>query len=589
MIKIPADITTDREKSDLRILRLLAVVFALTSGILSWTGFQQIYGEPEGSNLLPSVLTRIWPALTLLILSFVAVPATAWAYRRSALPLRAMPWLKQHHRIGLFCLVVVVVLGLAIGVISLRAFPNSGDENDYLFQAETFRAGRLSNPPPPIADVFTVKHITEKDGKWVSLFFPGWPLILAAFTSLGLAGFIVSPVLALLLMLAFAHLSRLLTGPGAALLSAALLSCCPFFLLNGASYFAHVPTALFAVLFVVALVRFLATGSATWALSAGATLGFVGLIRPFTVIPLAIPCGVEVLLRAERRHYWRMPLILLGSLPFLLALLLYDNAITRNPWLTVETWTLPQLHIGLHPIDEDGTYVSLKTTSLMAVSHLIDLAEWTSPLLCLLYLAAGLWKCWQRRLAFYDFIFPILVASYIFFPNWGGNQYGPRYYFDAFPFLVLTVASAAAKWFSEQRRAGVLPAAATAALSGSVIMAGAAYPALAYQFHRIVDERMELYDVVAKARLRNAVVVIGDCTGSAFPLWMCPDDLSRNGVDFSSSVLYARDVPEKMCELARTFPGRSFYRYKAEGGRYPGQLWEILPCPPAQQTSHPAH
>jgi hypothetical protein len=91
----------------------------------------------------------------------------------------------------------------------------------------TFRAGRLWNPLPPVDDVFTANWIAEKDGKWVSLFFPGWPLILAGVTSLHLPSFVASPALALLLLLAFSRLTCLTVGPAAALLGAALLSCCP--------------------------------------------------------------------------------------------------------------------------------------------------------------------------------------------------------------------------------------------------------------------------------------------------------------------------------------------------------------------------
>ena len=508
-------------EKDLRVLTLATVVFAVTSGVLSWVGFHDIYGEPEGSVQTPSTFTQVWPMVAQLGLSCLAVLTVVWTYnyQSAALLRRATVWLTRHYRTGLLVLAIVVALGLAIGVAALRAFPNSGDEYNYLFEAATFRAGRLWNPLPPVDHVFSFAHIAEKDGKWVSLYFPGWPLILAGITSLHLPSFVASPALALLLLLVFSRLTCLLVGPPAALLGVALLSCCPFFLLEGASYFSHVPTALFAVLFVLCGVRFLGTGSAGWALSTGAALGVVGVIRPYTVFSLLIPCAIELLLRGDRRHYLRIPVIILGGLPFLAGLLLYDNAVTGNPWLTVQAWTLPQLHLGPHPVDEDGTILSLADTSRHSLRELFELCEWTSPLLCLLYLIAGLWKCYRRRIAFYDFIFPMLVLSYLFFPNTGGNRYGPRYYFDAYPFLVLTVVSAAAAW-SRERRSDKLRAGVAAAPAAAVIMAVGAYPALAYQFHRIVNERMEPFDLAAGAHLSNAVVIIGSPTGSAFPMWM---------------------------------------------------------------------
>jgi len=569
------------EENDLRMLALAAVVFAIASGVLSWVGFHGIYGQPEGSAQTPSIFTEVWPMVALLGLSCLAAPTVAWAYQRAALPARATVWLTRNYRTALLVLVVFVALGLAIGVTALRAFPNSSDEYDYLFQAATFRAGRLWNPLPPVDHVFSVYHIAEKDGKWVAQYWPGWPLILAGVTSVHLPSYVVSPALALLLLLVFSRLTHLLAGPAAALLGAALLACSPFFLLNGASYFSHVPTALFAVIFVLCGVRFLQSGSALWALSAGAALGAVGIIRPYTVLSLLIPCGIELLLRGNRHHYLRLPVVLAGGLPFLVGLLLYDKAITGNLWLTTEAWSSPRLNLGLHPVNDDGVTTSLAATGRNALRQLLVLGEWTSPLLLLLYLVAALWKCWRRRIAFYDFIFPMLVLSYLFFPVFLGNQYGPRYYFDAYPFLVLTVVTAAAAWFAEPHRAP-LQAGVAASLAGAVIMAVAAYPALAYQFHRIVTERMEPFDLVADARLSNAIVIIGSRTGSAFPMWMYSPDLTRNGIDFSGSVLYTNEVPGKSCALARAFPGRSFYQYGLDDNRYPGQLHPISPCPNAR-------
>jgi 4-amino-4-deoxy-L-arabinose transferase-like glycosyltransferase len=401
---------------------------------------------------------------------------------------------------------------------------------------------------------------------------------LAGTASLHLPSFVASPTLGLLLVLVFARLTCLLAGPAAALLGAALLSCCPFFLLNAASYFSHVPTAFFAVLFVLCGVRFLGTVSAAWALSAGAALGAVGVVRPFTVFSVLIPCAIELLLRGDRRHYLRMPLVLLGGFPFLGGLLFYDAAVTGNPWLTVEAWALPQFHLGLHPVSVNGETVSIGTTIGGALSQLVGLCKWTSPLLCLLYPVAWLWKFWRRQIAFYDFIFPLLVMSYFLLPDWRGNAYGPRYYFDAYPFLVLTVVSAAAAWFPEQHH-GSFQASVVAALAGAVIMAIGAFPALAYQFHRIVNGRMELFDLVTNAHLSNVIVIIGAATGAAYPMWMSSGDLTRNGIDLSGSVLYVNDIPGKSCALARVFPERSFYRYELDDNRNPGRLHPISPCP----------
>lgn len=158
-------------EKDLRALRLATIVFAVASGILSWVGFHGIYGQPEGSVQTPSTFTQVGPMVAQLGLSCLAVSTVVWTYQSAALLRRATVWLTRHYRAGLLVLAVVVALGLAIGVAVLRAFPNSGDEYNYLFEDATFRAGRLWNPLPPVDHVFSFAHIAEKDGKWVSLFF----------------------------------------------------------------------------------------------------------------------------------------------------------------------------------------------------------------------------------------------------------------------------------------------------------------------------------------------------------------------------------------------------------------------------------
>jgi hypothetical protein len=112
-----------------------------------------------------------------------------------------------------------------------------------------------------------------------------------------------------------------------------------------------------------------------------------------------------------------------------------------------------------------------------------------------------------------------------------------------------------------------------------------AYPALAYQFRRIVNARMGLYNLVNKSRLSSAIVVMGSSTGSARAARACndcsalrgvtlmnPADLTQDGIDFSQSVLYALDEPTRCCRLTQAFPGRRLYRYERKDDSGAGML-----------------
>jgi hypothetical protein len=497
-----------------------------------------------------------WPMVALLGLGAVWVTFFARVYREAELPPRGAAAAERHYLFCLRMLGVLTALLLASGVIALRAFPNSGDEYAYLFQAETFRAGRLWNELPPVPSVFASPHILIKDGKWVSQYPPGWPILIAGVMSLGLPACVASPAMALLLLFGFARLTRELIGPGAALAGTALLACCPFFLLNGASYFSHIPAALFGVLAVLCGVRFLKTESIPSALGAGAALGSLGVIRPFSAVLIAIPCAIELLRRARSLHYRRLAWFFLGSFPFIIGFLFYNNTVTGSPLLDPISWSYPKLHLGLHPVNEYGNHVLMSHTAGFVIIRLMELAQWTSPLLCLLYAVAVLWKLRCRGLAFYDFAFPVFILGYLLYPDLGDNRYGPRYYFEAYPFMVLTVISATTAWIAAWRT-GSRPAVIVGVMVGAIIMGLAAYPALAYQFRGIVNARMEPYDLVKKSRLSNAIVLIRSHIGG-----MEPADLTRDGIDTSQSVLYGLDEPAQYCTLTQAFQGRTIYRYE---------------------------
>jgi hypothetical protein len=546
----------------------IAAALSVGAAAISWFGFAGIYVRT--STPLTSIIGNCWPILALLAISGVAASVFARAIRWPEPATASMAWLGKNYRLGLAALAAIVVLALGIGVAGLRAFPNSGDEYSYLFQAQTFQAGRLWNPLPPVDDVFGSHRLIAKDGKWLSQYPPGWPAIIAGVKSLDLPAYVASPATALLLLLVFARLSRHIAGPGASLVGTALLACNSFFLLNGASYFSNLPAALFGVLFVLCGLRFLETASVLMALSTGAALGILGDIRPFSAVLIALPCAIELLRRSGARHYRRLPYVLLGILPFLALFLLYDYAITGNPLLQPYPWGFLELHIGLHPVSEGGVQFNLVHTSLNAVIQLMELAQWTSPVLCVLYAAAIILKVMKLKLAFYDFIFPIFVLGFLLYWDAGGDRYGPRYYLEAYPFMVLTVISSASLWLSGRTRNGLEQALAVGAFASALIVAGVGYPALAYQFHRTVNARMELYDLVAREGLSNAIVIVAASTGNV--LLMGPKDLTRNGIDLSASVLYAVDRPAQYCALSHAFPGRAIYRFTREENVGPGTL-----------------
>ncbi len=452
----------------------------------------------------------------------------------------------------------VGVAGSLAFVWVLRAFPNSGDEYDYLWQASTFLGGRLWNPVPPLHEFFAHYWQVFWNGKWITIYPPGWPALLAAAMALRLPPWVASPIAGGVLLFALFKLGERREGALGGLLAVALVAVSPFFLFNAASYFMHVPAAAAGVLFCWAAVDFLDRPRPSRALLGGIALGALGLIRPEDVPLFALPFAAEFLWRAGRRHYRSAPFVILGGLPFLVALMLYYHA-TFGSFVPDLAKFYPTLKFGLFPVNDYGMQQTPLDELHFAAKRLLMLGLWTSPLLAIGSVAAFIRAAALKRLSFLDFVFPLFVLGYLLVPFRAGNEYGPRYYFEGYPLLVLTLVSGLAPLLRDavhRRRAGVA-ALLVMAHGGLCLKSAVDYGIF---FRRVVDQRLDLYNQVRAQGLDNAVVLLRSGTSPLDP--MKPMDLTRNGLALNGRVIYALYLPGRLKELERFFPNRRFYVYE---------------------------
>jgi hypothetical protein len=495
----------------------------------------------------------------------VALQATKLVAPFAALPgALAARW----REVALFVIGAALVASLA-GVWVLRAFPNSADEYAFLFEADTFLAGRLWNPLPPLHKFFTFLHILELDGRWVALYPPGWPLLLAAIRLFGLPFWLLNPLAGVVLLFAVFKLGQRQDGPLGGILALSFVAFSPFFLFNAASYFTEVPAAAAGVLFCWMAADFLDQPRFSRGFLAGVALGMLGLIRVFDPLLFGLPFFFAFLWRAQRRHYVLAPSIILGGLPFLAALLLFYGVTTGSILPQIANVEAPHVKFGLFSVDDGGNRHTPLDQLGVAARMLGELAVFTSPLLLLGYPAAVAWKTVGKRLNFFDFIFPVTVAAFLLVPFNGGNRYGPRYYFEAYPFLVLTIVSALVPLLQNRTR----PRWAASAMY--VLFTHAAWCVtaaifLSWLFRGIVDERLDLYNQVRARGLHDAVVVIHSGTGRF--RGFTPRDLTRNGLAIDGDVVYALDIPHRLGELQELFPHRRFYIYTRDRDSPTGTL-----------------
>ena len=82
----------------------------------------------------------------------------------------------------IFCILFFACL-CVFAVFVLQQFPNSADEWSCIFLAKCFQQGKLYAATHPLQEFFQFNHIGARQGRWFSVYPPGWPLLL----SLGLA------------------------------------------------------------------------------------------------------------------------------------------------------------------------------------------------------------------------------------------------------------------------------------------------------------------------------------------------------------------------------------------------------------------
>src|SRR5688572_833980 len=273
--------------------------------------------SPRLRRARPAIMTEVIGAAT----PYVASITESSAWRRSALLVPP-----------------VFVAALLVHVFVLQRFANSGDEYAYVWQATAFSEGRVTAVSPQPAEAFKQNHLGDAEGLRYSKYPPGWPLLLALGTRVGLPG-LVNPLLAALALAGIYRLACSWVGPRAAAWGTLVIGASPFFLLNAGSYHSH-PSCLFALTgLALSLAWALERPGALPLFLAGLSFGLAVLIRPYTALliglPLIIGLGLPIIrnVSAARRSFWPASAwFALGGLPAIAVLVVINQAATGSWW-----------------------------------------------------------------------------------------------------------------------------------------------------------------------------------------------------------------------------------------------------------------
>lgn len=223
--------------------------------------------------------------------------------------------------------------------------PAYHDEYSYLFQTETFLAGRVSFPGHPThPELFDQMHVLNDDGRFASRYFPATGLWMAPFAAIGHPywGHWIAGALSAVCVF---WCGRELANTGVGLLAGLLLALAPGVVLFSNLLLAHHPALLGLTAFLWAFLRLMRRRHPAAALTAGVCLTFAMLSRPMTAAGFALPCGLLLLVWAIRGttapesppRKQRLLLMGLVGLPILTGLLglgLYNRGVTGNALVT---------------------------------------------------------------------------------------------------------------------------------------------------------------------------------------------------------------------------------------------------------------
>jgi hypothetical protein len=353
------------------------------------------------------------------------------------------------------------VASALLATFALDRAPHIPDEVAYLFQAETFAAGRLDSPASPAPEATVAYCVEDAPGRAYAVTPPGWPAVLALGFKAG-APWLVNPVLAALCVLLAHALARRLVGGAVADLVALLLAASPWFLFLAASYMTHL------VSLAAMLAGWLGVEVAAkrrgflGALLGGAAVGWLFLVRPLDGILIGGLLGLRALgLGGARLTFGGTIALGVGFLAVALTILPYHRHYTGDFFATPINAYIDELwgqkganrlgfgpdvgnppggwgqldpHPGHGPVD-----VAYNANHNL---YCFDVDAWgfpTGSLLPLVLAVALRRRRYEPGERFAWWILLALAVGYSAYWFSGGPDFGPRYWFlMVFPAALLT-------------------------------------------------------------------------------------------------------------------------------------------------------
>lgn len=497
-----------------------------------------------------------------------------------------------HSALVCFSTIAVLATGIAVGFgWKVKDLPFAyHDEYSYLFQAQTFLAGRLYFEPSPFASFFDQVHVLN-DTVFASRYFPGTGIFLVPFVAAGLP--VAGSWVCHGLIAGFSALIARRFSPASGWIAGLLVASSPGMVLLANLLLSPSPTMLGMVVFYWGYFRLMDRLQWRWAVVAGLAIGFAFLTRPLTAAGMGYPFALNALVRlakpstageAHRSRRSCLAALILSFGVFVVAMAGYNAALTGSP-LTSPYGVYTAKHTPSHIY---GFYNKQRGTAARGEHTHLAYDEWSEDLtwpragelvaercwgvvrwslgvvpvftlLTLLLLSAPQWN--DPLLLLASSIVGLILA---YTPYGHPGMFGWGYLFEATPVLLLCLATAAGRLSQDWRERG-RPMIGVwwqgVWIAAIVVNLVQSLPAVFAAGSEVVHPR-QVADVQAKleraAAEKGPILVIVD----ADPKESLHSTYVHNQPTLNGPVLRAWYRGEKTQEFVDAYPDRVVYAYR---------------------------
>ncbi len=372
------------------------------------------------------------------------------------------------------------VISTALALLPLESLPHTPDGICYLWQAKTFAMGRLFVQSHDLPEFFNQLFFIN-DGRWYSLFQPGFPFLMTVFVLLKIP-MLLNPLLTAIAVVLVYPIGRRVFNDRTAKLGLLMLALSPMHLAIGATMLSHSFAMVLTELAVLFSLKLEEENRGRDAAILGAALGWLFLSRAMNgtvmvLLTMAFLLGLWV----RHRITWRTIAVCLGvAFPFLCLQYAYNHALTGNAlyWPQDRYFDTTEPKKGCHkpgfgkdvgcPIVHPkesfpngfGPSDAVKVTHKRLGTFLLTLIGWNFLFLFIgaSFLAPGE----RRKKGFLLAVFLSLLIGYFFFYFHG--LWGRYYYESSFAIFLLIAAG-----LSTTETAVVERTAARAGLGGKAL------------------------------------------------------------------------------------------------------------------------